>query len=73
MLAFCAGYSSATVSSADNDSAPTVEIDTHTSHIDVYGNEIDDAVGDYRIDPHGDLYESHAPDTALLKLNSPSS
>src|SRR5438132_560544 len=35
---------------------------------DVYGNQIDEAVGDYRVDPRGDLYEQHAPDTALLKL-----
>jgi hypothetical protein len=38
---------------------------------DVYGNQIDEAVGDYRIDPHGELYEQHAPDTALLKLGPP--
>src|SRR5436190_22933052 len=35
---------------------------------DVYGNEIDAAVGEYRVDPGGDLYEQHDPDTALLKL-----
>ena len=38
---------------------------------DVYGNQIDEAVGDYRVDPRGDLYEQHAPDTALLKLGPP--
>ena len=38
---------------------------------DVYGNQIDDAVGDYRIDPRGDLYEQHSPDTALLTLGPP--
>jgi hypothetical protein len=36
--------------------------------IDVYGNEVDEAVGDYRIDPGGDLYERHSPDTAVLTL-----
>jgi hypothetical protein len=36
--------------------------------LDVYGNEIDEAIGDYRVDPRGDTYESHSPDTALLKL-----
>jgi hypothetical protein len=25
-------------------------------------------VGEYLIDPRGDVYEQHAPDTALLKL-----
>ena len=38
--------------------------------IDLNGNEIDDAVGDYRIDRRGELYERHAPDTALLHLSS---
>ena len=38
---------------------------------DVYGNQIDEAVGDYRVDPRGDLYEQHSPDTALLKLGPP--
>ena len=40
-------------------------------HIDLNGNEIDDAVGDYRIDGRGEMYEHHAPDTALLHLNAP--
>jgi hypothetical protein len=40
-------------------------------HVDLNGNEVDDAVGDYRIDRHGELYERHAPDTALAHLGSP--
>ena len=36
--------------------------------LDLYGNEISDAVGDYRIDGRGDIYERHAPDTAVLRL-----
>ena len=39
--------------------------------VDVYGNQIDDAVGDYRVDWGGDMYERHAPETAVLKLPSP--
>lgn len=38
---------------------------------DVYGNQIDEAVGDYRVDPLGELYEQHSPDTSLLKLGPP--
>lgn len=38
---------------------------------DLYGNQIDEAVGDYRVDPRGDLYEQHSPDTAILKLGPP--
>jgi hypothetical protein len=39
--------------------------------LDLYGNEVSDAVGDYRVDPRGYLYERHAPDTAVLKLGPP--
>ncbi len=41
------------------------------SQFDMYGNQIDEAVGDYRVDPRGDLYEEHSPDTALLELSPP--
>jgi hypothetical protein len=71
MLAFYAGYNSAAVSSAEI-KVFGVTGSTRTSHIDIYGNDVDDAVGDYRIDPRGELYEDHSPDTALLKLGSPS-
>jgi hypothetical protein len=40
---------------------------------DIYGNQVDRAVGGYRVDPRGDLYEEHNPDTAVLKLGPPSS
>ena len=36
--------------------------------LDLYGNPIEPAVGDYRTDPRGDVYERHAPDTAVLRL-----
>jgi hypothetical protein len=71
MLAFCAGYHSASESSAEFDNFK-VTSDTDSSHVDIYGNDVDDAVGKYRVDPRGELYEGHAPDTALLKLRSPS-
>jgi hypothetical protein len=35
---------------------------------DRYGNDVTEAIGDYRVDPRGDLYEWHNPDTAVLKL-----
>lgn len=35
---------------------------------DVYGNEIEAASEDYRIDPRGEIYERHSPDTALPRL-----
>jgi len=39
--------------------------------VDLNGNEIDEAVGDYRVDRRGELYERHAPDTALIHLSAP--
>jgi hypothetical protein len=41
--------------------------------VDLLGNEIEDAVADYRVDLGGDVYERHSPETALLRLGSPSS
>jgi len=40
--------------------------------IDIYGNQIEPAVIDYRIDRYGKPYEHHWPDTALLKPERPS-
>ena len=39
--------------------------------LDIHGNPVEPAVGDYRTDPRGDIYEWHAPDTAILKLAPP--
>ena len=62
---------------------PTVSPGTHTpaSEIhqvsapnrDIYGNQVDRAVGGYRVDVRGELYEEHNPDTAVLELGPPSS
>jgi len=42
--------------------------DASGTSIDVFGNEVDEAVGDYRVDPRGDLYERHSPDTEVPRL-----
>ena len=39
------------------------------TRLDLRGNPVEPALGDYRTDPRGDLYEWHAPDTAILKLD----
>lgn len=39
--------------------------------LDVYGNEIEDAITDYRIDTGGVVYERHAPDTEVPRLGPP--
>ena len=38
---------------------------------DLFGNEIEEAVADYRVDQRGGIYERHAPDTAVPQLGSP--
>jgi hypothetical protein len=39
--------------------------------LDLYGNEIERAIGDYRIDTRGHLYERHSPETAMPRLGRP--
>ena len=36
--------------------------------VDRYGNQVERAVTDYRIDHRGDVYERHSPQTALPRL-----
>ena len=43
-----------------------------TPRRDLYGNVVEDAVGDYRLDLHGETYEHHAPDIEVTKLGPPS-
>jgi len=40
--------------------------------VDLYGNEVEEAVGDYRIDGRGDIFERHSPDTEVTQLGAPS-
>jgi hypothetical protein len=39
--------------------------------VDLFGNEIEKALADYRLDVGGGVYERHSPDTALPRLGSP--
>lgn len=39
--------------------------------IDRYGNEVERAVTDYRLDSHGDIYERHSPQTEVPRLGPP--
>ena len=56
---------------ADTIQGKGVPEDWAASRVDLNGNEIDDAVGDYRVDLRGEMYERHAPDTALPHLGEP--
>ena len=50
---------------------PQRDDDWTEPQVDLNGNEIDEAVGDYRVDGRGEMYERHAPDTALIHLTAP--
>ena len=39
--------------------------------IAAYGNEVSEAVATYKLDPSGEVYEEHSPQTAVPKLGSP--
>ena len=41
--------------------------------VDLYGNEVSDAIATYTFDQSGSLYELHSPQTELPKLGSPKS
>lgn len=40
--------------------------------LDLFGNVIERAVSDYRIDFEGGTYEAHSPETAITRLSAPS-
>jgi hypothetical protein len=42
-----------------------------TGAVDLYGNEVNDAVATYKLDPTGLMYEEHSPHTELPKLGTP--
>lgn len=41
--------------------------------VDLYGNDVTDAVAKYSLDATGSLYEVHSPQTELPRLGSPKS
>jgi hypothetical protein len=47
--------------------------DTADAAVDLYGNEVTDAIATYSLDPAGSLYELHSPQTELPRLASPKS
>jgi hypothetical protein len=66
------GLSTPTVSVVSDESSQAGEDDEDFS-IDRFGNRIDRAIGDYRVDPRGDIFEWHSPSTAVSRLADPSS
>jgi hypothetical protein len=50
-----------------------VDRDDALGPVDLYGNEVTDAVAKYRLDASGTLYELHSPRTEVPRLGSPKS
>jgi hypothetical protein len=64
---------SASAAEKVTDALPGESDDVTGSRVDLFGNEVEDALADYRFDLTGDVYEQHSPETAVPKLASPSS
>jgi len=65
------GAPTPTVSTSAGESYTVDEVESDV-RVDRYGNRIDRAFGDYRVDPRGELFESHSPNTAVARLSDPS-
>jgi hypothetical protein len=73
MLIVVAGAWSAGASSVEKPGISLLEPVAPTPpRVDLYGNEVENAIGDYRIDFDGEVYERHSPDTEVARLGSPS-
>jgi hypothetical protein len=48
-----------------------VQVNDMPENLDLYGNEVTDAVAKYRFDASGSLYELHSPQTEVPKLAPP--
>jgi len=60
--------------SLDRNSSAVPDMDVKSEAdgtIDLYGNDVTDAVARYSLDATGSLYEVHSPQTELPRLGSP--
>jgi hypothetical protein len=62
---------SAAVSGEEPRASGLAPEDPREPRFDLNGNEVEDAVADYRVDLRGGIYERHSPDTAVSKLGPP--
>jgi HAMP domain-containing protein len=71
---------SQSVETATRDATGTREWTRYNQHsgenradgvVDLYGNDVSDAVAEYTLDAAGSLYEVHSPRTELVHLASP--
>jgi len=67
-------YIGLTAPAASDAQQETVTTDSDDDAIvDLYGNEVTDAVAKYKLDAAGSLYELHSPRTEVPRLTAPKS
>ena len=82
LLLVCPFLTSKAVTASQSESVATTarELTREIQHIsedrgdgvvDLYGNDVTDAVAEYTLDAAGSLYEVHSPRTELFHLASP--
>jgi hypothetical protein len=59
------------VSDGEGGESSSVGNDRQQPQFDLFGNEVEPAMADYRVDRRGAMYERHAPETAVPRLGSP--
>jgi len=57
-----------TLTASDAATTPKQSPTTDGEAVDLYGNEVSDAIATYSLDPAGSLYELHSPQTELPRL-----
>jgi hypothetical protein len=62
-----------TAATTDGPNERRAQQDAADAAVDLYGNEVTDAIATYSLDPAGSLYELHSPQTELPRLASPKS
>jgi len=65
------GRDTTAVSDGVSGEPSSVDGDRHQPLVDLFGNEIERAVTDYRVDRRGAIYERHSPYTVVPRLGSP--
>ena len=61
------------LAASDQATAPRQTPTVDGEAVDLYGNEVSDAIATYSLDPAGSLYELHSPQTELPRLAEPKS
>jgi len=64
-------WDTTSVSDGEAGESSSVGNDRQQPQFDLFGNEIEPAMADYRVDRRGAVYERHAPETAVPRLGSP--